>query len=166
MLVMQAETGAGQVLLASVCDGMGGLAKGEVASATMVHALQKWFTERLPQLLYGGFDTEKLWQEWIAQIAGAALPNRFYKHTLFLRLELSLIDIDYTRNIPLHRDLYYNDGNLDYIDGRQNVGYKHRNEALPYPFPVYNNQNIVHQWRVHSDLISPVGLHRKTICFG
>jgi serine/threonine protein phosphatase PrpC len=64
MLVMQAETGAGQVLLASVCDGMGGLAKGEVASATMVHALQKWFTERLPQLLYGGFDTEKLWQEW------------------------------------------------------------------------------------------------------
>ena len=33
MIVMQAATDRGQVLLASVCDGMGGLAKGEVASA-------------------------------------------------------------------------------------------------------------------------------------
>ena len=64
MIVMQAATDRGQVLLASVCDGMGGLAKGEVASAAMAHALENWFTDRLPSLLSGGFDEDKLWQQW------------------------------------------------------------------------------------------------------
>ena len=41
MIIMQAETEVGNVLFASVCDGMGGLAKGEVASATMVRALDR-----------------------------------------------------------------------------------------------------------------------------
>lgn len=64
MIVMQAATDRGQVLLASVCDGMGGLAKGEVASAAMVRALEKWFDNNLPALLATGFSEEILWQEW------------------------------------------------------------------------------------------------------
>lgn len=64
MIVMQAATDRGQVLLASVCDGMGGLAKGEVASAAMVRALEFWFTQKLPQLLEEGFEEEKLWTQW------------------------------------------------------------------------------------------------------
>lgn len=64
MIVMQAATDRGQVLLASVCDGMGGLAKGEVASAAMVHALEKWFTRELPLLLGEGFQEAKLWEQW------------------------------------------------------------------------------------------------------
>ena len=64
MIVMQAETDRGQVLLASVCDGMGGLAKGEVASAAMVRALENWFTDRLPTLLMNGFGEEALWRQW------------------------------------------------------------------------------------------------------
>ena len=64
MIVMQAATDRGQVLLASVCDGMGGLAKGEVASAAMVRALENWFTNRLPQLLEEGFQEDKLWVQW------------------------------------------------------------------------------------------------------
>lgn len=64
MLVMQADTDKGQVLLASVCDGMGGLAKGEVASAAMVRAIQDWFANRLPYLLVDGLTPEKLWADW------------------------------------------------------------------------------------------------------
>lgn len=64
MIVMQAATDRGQVLLASVCDGMGGLAKGEVASAAMVRALEEWFTQSLPQLLEEGFEEDKLWAQW------------------------------------------------------------------------------------------------------
>lgn len=64
MIVMQAATDRGQVLLASVCDGMGGLAKGEVASAAMVRALENWFTQRLPKLLEEGVEEEKLWSQW------------------------------------------------------------------------------------------------------
>lgn len=64
MLVMQADTDKGQVLLASVCDGMGGLAKGEVASAAMVRTLQDWFANRLPYLLAEGLVPEKLFADW------------------------------------------------------------------------------------------------------
>lgn len=38
----------GEVLMAIVCDGMGGLAKGELASATVIRAFSKWFDEELP----------------------------------------------------------------------------------------------------------------------
>lgn len=64
VLVMQADTSAGPVLLASVCDGMGGLAKGEVASAAMVHVLADWFTNSFPVLLSNGFDAEALRLDW------------------------------------------------------------------------------------------------------
>ena len=35
---------------AIVCDGMGGLQKGEVASATVIKAFDKWVNEQLPIL--------------------------------------------------------------------------------------------------------------------
>ncbi len=48
MLIKHASTDVGEVLLAVVCDGMGGLAKGELASATVIRAFSKWFDEDLP----------------------------------------------------------------------------------------------------------------------
>ena len=36
---------------AVVCDGMGGLQQGELASATVVRAYEKWYEEELPELL-------------------------------------------------------------------------------------------------------------------
>lgn len=38
----------GEILMAIVCDGMGGLSKGELASATVIRAFNKWFEEELP----------------------------------------------------------------------------------------------------------------------
>lgn len=40
-----------QVVLAVLCDGMGGLQKGEIASASAIHAFAKWFEEELPEIL-------------------------------------------------------------------------------------------------------------------
>lgn len=48
MLIKHASTDIGEVLLAVVCDGMGGLEKGELASATVIRAFSKWFDEELP----------------------------------------------------------------------------------------------------------------------
>ena len=73
MIVMQAATDRGQVLLASVCDGMGGLAKGEVASAAMAHALERWFTQELPSLLEEGLQEARLWDQWIGTTCVALL---------------------------------------------------------------------------------------------
>ena len=64
MLVLQASTNAGNVLLAALCDGMGGLSKGELASATMIKLIAQWFSGKLPKLLESGFDRNQLWDQW------------------------------------------------------------------------------------------------------
>ena len=71
MLVMQADSAQGNILLASVCDGMGGFAKGEEASAMMVQALVSWFENDLPELLAEGFRKEVLWSQWNSLIETA-----------------------------------------------------------------------------------------------
>lgn len=48
VLVKHASTDLGEVVMAIICDGMGGLQKGELASATVVRAFSKWFEEELP----------------------------------------------------------------------------------------------------------------------
>lgn len=60
MLIMQADTNAGKVLFAAVCDGMGGLAKGEVASAKAIHSLADWFQHEFPAILAGGIQEQML----------------------------------------------------------------------------------------------------------
>lgn len=48
ILIKHAGYDKGEVLLAIVCDGMGGLAKGELASATVIRAFSEWFDSDLP----------------------------------------------------------------------------------------------------------------------
>lgn len=48
LLVKYGNSEAGEVLLAVICDGMGGLDKGEVASATVIREFARWFHEDLP----------------------------------------------------------------------------------------------------------------------
>lgn len=55
ILLETADTDYGQVLLGVICDGMGGLAKGEVASAILIKAFSIGFTGSFP-----GFCTEEL----------------------------------------------------------------------------------------------------------
>lgn len=45
------NTEHGQVLMALVCDGMGGLSKGELASATVIREFIDWFDHELPREL-------------------------------------------------------------------------------------------------------------------
>ena len=47
VLAVKADTDMGEISLIVVCDGMGGFAKGELASATVIRALNDWFANRL-----------------------------------------------------------------------------------------------------------------------
>lgn len=47
-LIKVASTSLGDVALVAVADGMGGLSKGELASATVVRSLSQWFDKVLP----------------------------------------------------------------------------------------------------------------------
>lgn len=48
VLIKQGTFDGGEILMAIVCDGMGGLSKGEVASASVIKSFSKWFDEELP----------------------------------------------------------------------------------------------------------------------
>lgn len=48
VLFKQGSYSGGEVLMAIVCDGMGGLAKGELASATVIREFSRWFDNELP----------------------------------------------------------------------------------------------------------------------
>lgn len=48
ILIKHGQCKKGEILLAVICDGMGGLKKGEVASATVVKKFSEWFDSELP----------------------------------------------------------------------------------------------------------------------
>ena len=63
VLIKHIQSAWGEVLLAVVCDGMGGLSKGELASATVIRAFSQWFDEELPQALEN-LDMRAVGERW------------------------------------------------------------------------------------------------------
>lgn len=60
-----AENPDGKCCFAVVCDGMGGLADGEVASGTVIREFRRWFEESFPVILAEGGDiNETIATEW------------------------------------------------------------------------------------------------------
>lgn len=62
LLVKQARTSSlGRVCFACLCDGMGGLSQGEIASASFINRMSQWFQNEFPTLLTPSADeTEDL----------------------------------------------------------------------------------------------------------
>jgi len=64
------NTKMGRMVFAVVCDGMGGLSKGEIASATVINAFDKWFMTELPLLCeqeMDEYDIRLRWEEIILE---------------------------------------------------------------------------------------------------
>ena len=63
--VMIANTLHGKVCMAIICDGMGGLEKGELASAHIIKSFKQWFCSDFPSIINGAeFDNIKYqWNE-------------------------------------------------------------------------------------------------------
>ena len=68
LLLRTADCAAGRVCFAVLCDGMGGLAKGELASAEVIHAFGDWFVTRFPALAEAGLQDGVLRAEWTALV--------------------------------------------------------------------------------------------------
>lgn len=68
LLIKTANTSIGKVAFAVICDGMGGLAKGEVASATVITVFKNWFSNDLPNLISNGLTDEKIKMQWTSII--------------------------------------------------------------------------------------------------
>lgn len=65
LLMQVADSARGQVAFAVICDGMGGLEKGEVASKEVIVKLSEWFQYVLPSLLEEDDFPQKLRNQWI-----------------------------------------------------------------------------------------------------
>ena len=63
-MIKEAQTKRGRVCLCVLCDGMGGLSSGELASATVIRAFEQWFETQFPVLL-SDFSFERLKEQWI-----------------------------------------------------------------------------------------------------
>lgn len=63
--IMVLNTPQGKMTFAVLCDGMGGLAKGEVASATLVSAFRTWATQTLPQYYHEPLSESVISDQWI-----------------------------------------------------------------------------------------------------
>lgn len=63
-LIQVAKAGTERIALCIVCDGMGGLDKGELASATLIRRFTAWFQEELASLIRDGFSEQKLHEKW------------------------------------------------------------------------------------------------------
>lgn len=64
LTVKVANTPCGEAALAVLCDGMGGLEQGEVASSVVVRTYEQWFLKELSPLLLKGFSPEELDRTW------------------------------------------------------------------------------------------------------
>jgi serine/threonine protein phosphatase PrpC len=63
------RTNQGRMVFAILCDGMGGLAKGEVASASLVNAFQNWVIDKLPGLCNAPIEDQIIRSQWESIIA-------------------------------------------------------------------------------------------------
>ena len=77
-MIKVAQTKKGRVCLCVICDGMGGLAKGELASAAMIRSFEKWFEHELPKMIMKEWDPEVLKEEWYKLIRKENMEIREY----------------------------------------------------------------------------------------
>lgn len=64
------NTPLGKMTLAVLCDGMGGLSNGEIASASVIKAFEKWLNNKLPDPTENDFDLKLVSKEWNELVVG------------------------------------------------------------------------------------------------
>lgn len=100
-LIETADTDEGRVSLAVVCDGMGGLAMGEVASAVLIRAFSDWFEKRFPFLLHEGFQAGRIQEEWEKLVFSVNEKIMDFGDTRHVRLGTTLVAL------LIARDYFY-----------------------------------------------------------
>ena len=62
LLINTATSTYGRIGLFIVCDGMGGLSNGELASATVIREMKKWFEGEIPKIEFNKVDKNKVYE--------------------------------------------------------------------------------------------------------
>lgn len=86
LAVMELETCRGNMVFAVLCDGMGGLAQGEVASTGVVRAFRHWVLHSLPELCRAGIQEAELRDQWEQIIQDQNQRIREYGQSMNVRM--------------------------------------------------------------------------------
>ena len=84
--VKTVQSGRREIALAAICDGMGGLAQGEVASARMVRGVEAWFRQAAPAILAEELPEGDLAAQWTELVQSANQAIFRYGQTQGVRL--------------------------------------------------------------------------------
>ena len=79
ILIKHAKTDEKEILLAVICDGMGGLSRGELASATVIRKFSEWFDEELPYEL-DNVDLQVIGAKWALLLKELNVKILEYSH--------------------------------------------------------------------------------------
>lgn len=161
-LIMEAQTDFGSVLLAVICDGMGGLAKGEVASATVIKMFSKWFENEVPKLLKLEDPEKTIFGEWeelvmdsnrkISEYAGrlGVSMGTTLNAVLFLKGKYYIINIGDSRAYMISDGLYQLTKDQSYVQREVDLGHITPEEAAVHP-----RRNVLLQCVGASPIITP-----------
>lgn len=98
LLVRVMNTKQGRMVLAVLCDGMGGLEKGEIASATVIRAFDTWTSTVLPQLCENSIEDPIIRAQWERIVTEQNDKIRLYGERLGIKLGTTLTAILVTQD--------------------------------------------------------------------
>lgn len=145
LLVKVALSALGRLCLCVVCDGMGGLSKGELASGTLIRAFERWFERDFPEMLKGNFDVQLLKSVWMQMILdenqrmGAyarhqgALMGTTVTALLIIQGQYFLMNVGDTRAYMLDRALHQLTKDQTWVQYALDQGSMTLEEAISHP---------------------------------
>lgn len=125
VLLKHAAFGTSKILMAIICDGIGGLSKGEIASATVIREFDEWFTKELPFELQN-LDMSVIGAKWSLILKTLNLRIQEYGKTLGERLGTTFTGVLFINNqyVVVHvgdTRLYYIGTSLNQLTSDQTL---------------------------------------------
>lgn len=162
-LIIEAKSDLGNILLTVICDGMGGLAKGEVASSTVTASFSNWFEKDLPKLLSvkGNYEA-RIFDEWgrlilecNSKIADYGRRNGVSMGTtlnaaLFLQDRYYIVNVGDSRAYMISNQLHQLTKDQTFVQREMDMGRMTKEEARVSP-----QRNVLLQCIGASEFIEP-----------
>lgn len=98
LTVKRISTPQGTMVFAVMCDGMGGLEKGEVASAAVIRAFAHWARTQLPQLCHAPLEDPVIRAQWEQIVTEQNLIIKNYGARQGVRLGTTVVAMLLTQN--------------------------------------------------------------------
>lgn len=161
-LIMEATSDYGNALLAVICDGMGGLAKGEVASSAVIQLLKKWFEEELPSVITSQDPKTLIFSSWEKIVYSANIKISEYGRAqgislgttlvavLFLGNAYYIVNVGDSRAYCISNNLYQLTKDQTFVQREMDMGRMTYEESLNHP-----QRNVLLQCIGASNLVEP-----------